>query len=125
MSSSKSAFDEPIRNTKEPQYSIDGVEVTADKIQQPGRYYNQIYKNNRSKLSTAITDAIKNSTDLTIEELCEKQFQEEYTNSVVHSVFHVKYDVFIVKNKTMQSLKNIKEIEKFMETENNFLFKNF
>ena len=46
-------------------------------------------------------------------------------NQVFKTLIDLKYDVFIVKNKTMQSLKNIKEIEKFMETENNFLFKNF
>ena len=123
MSSSKSAFDEPIRNTKEPQYSINGVEVTADKIRQPGRYYNQIYKNNRSKVSTAISDGIKNSTDLTIEELCEKQFQEEYPNSVVHSVFHVNNDAFIVEfsddkhfhNKIMYEFVDIDDDEEFVE----------
>ena len=123
MSSSKSAFDEPIRNTKEPQYSINGVEVTADKIRQPGRYYNQIYKNNRSKVSTAISDAIKNSTDLTIEELCEKQFKEDYTNSVVHSVFHVNNDAFIVEfsddkhfhNKIMYEFVDMDDDEEFVE----------
>ena len=46
-------------------------------------------------------------------------------NQVFKTLIDLNYDVFIVKNKTMQSLKNIKEIEKFMETENNFLFKNF
>ena len=54
-----------------------------------------------------------------------EQLHNPLYNQVFKTLIDLKYDVFIVKNKTMQSLKNIKEIEKFMETENNFLFKNF
>lgn len=126
MSSSTSAFDVPIPrgSVSEPVYSIESVEVSADKIQQPGRYYNQIYKNNRSKLSTALSDAIRNSTDLTIEELCKKQFEDDYTGSVVHSVFHVNYKMFIVEfsddkhfhNKIMYKFTDIDdEGEEFVE----------
>ena len=99
MSSSTSAFDVPIHrgSVNEPLYGIDIVKVSADVIEQPGRYYNQIYKNNRSKLSTALSDAIRNSTDLTVEELCKKQFEDEYLDSVVHSVFQVNEEMFIVE----------------------------
>ena len=125
MSSSTSAFDVPIErvSVSEPVYSIESVEVSADKIQQPGRYYNQIYKNNRSKLSTALSDAIRNSTDLTIEELCKKQFEDDYTGSVVHSVFHINNKMFIVEfsddnhfhNKIMYKFTDIDDDEEFVE----------
>ncbi len=65
-----------------------------------------------------------NNTKLILLIEIEKRHNPLYQH-VFKTLIDLKFDVFIVKNKKLKSLKNLKEIEKFMEQENNFLFKNF
>ncbi len=66
---------------------------------------------------------LKNSKLLLLIEI-EKRHNPKFLN-VFMELINLNYDVFIFKNKNLQELENINEIETIMKNENNFLFKNF
>ena len=70
-----------------------------------------------------VVELLSNSKILLLIEI-EKRHNSKF-NDVFNTLIQLNYDVFVVKNNNLLNLQSMDEIEDYMQTENNFVFKNF
>ena len=102
-------LDQFVRNAE-----FDENKISIIKIDSEGHELNIVY-GGRAFLS--------NSKILLLIEI-EKRHNSKF-NDVFNTLIQLNYDVFVVKNNNLLNLQSMDEIEDYMQTENNFVFKNF